>query len=138
MMEFNDKLKSAMQQLNITQKQLAGLTGFNKASVCQYVSGRNVPLPERQEKIAKALGLPADYFLEDTAPKIRPERIKRCAIPKLSPEDAATLMQVHHTTVRKGLQQGVFPWGYAIKTSEKQYTYFINAKRFFEIEEIEV
>lgn len=32
---------------------------------------------------------------------------------------------------------GVFPWGYAIKTSANRWTYFINAKRFAEIEGIE-
>ena len=37
-------------------------------------------------------------------------------------------------TVRRGLQQGVFPWGYAVRTSENRWVYFINARRFAEIE----
>ena len=39
-------------------------------------------------------------------------------------------------TVRKGLQQGVFPWGYAVHTSDNRWSYFINAKRFAEVEGI--
>ena len=45
---------------------------------------------------------------------------------------------MNHETVRKGLRQGVFPWGYAIKTSENHWVYFINAKKFAEIEGIAV
>ena len=48
----------------------------------------------------------------------------------------AKLMHMNHNTVRKGLQQGVFPWGYAIKTSENRWCYFINAVSFQEIEHI--
>lgn len=51
-------------------------------------------------------------------------------------EDAAKLLSMNQNTVRKGLQQGVFPWGYAIKTSENRWTYFINARSFSEIERI--
>lgn len=36
----------------------------------------------------------------------------------------------------KGLQQGVFPWGYAVHTSGNRWAYFINAKRFAETEGI--
>ena len=47
---------------------------------------------------------------------------------------AAKILGMTHTIVRKGLQQGVFSWGYAIKTSANRWTYFINAKRFAQIE----
>ena len=49
---------------------------------------------------------------------------------------AAKMLGMNHNTVRKGLQQGVFPWGYGIRTSENRWVYFINAKRFAEIEGI--
>lgn len=38
------------------------------------------------------------------------------------------------STIRAGLQQGVFPWGYAIETSEGRWSYIINRPRFEEIE----
>lgn len=50
--------------------------------------------------------------------------------------EAAKMLGMNHNTVRKGLQQGVFPWGYGIRTSENRWVYFINAKRFAEIEGI--
>lgn len=39
---------------------------------------------------------------------------------------------------RKGLKQGIFPWGYAIHTSENHWVYFINANRFAEIEGVKL
>lgn len=38
--------------------------------------------------------------------------LKNGVIPRLDVEKAAKLLQMNHNTVRKGLQQGVFPWGY--------------------------
>ncbi len=65
------------------------------------------------------------------------KKSKECIIQRLSVMDAARMMGINHQTVRKGLQQGVFPWGYGIKTSE-HWVYFINAKRFSEIEGVSV
>ena len=47
-------------------------------------------------------------------------------------------MGVSKETVRKGLQDERFPWGYAIQTSEDKWTYFINARKFAEIERIAI
>jgi hypothetical protein len=44
---------------------------------------------------------------------------------------AAKLMGKGEQFVRVGLQKGIFPWGYAVKTSS-QYTYFISAAKFTE------
>ena len=62
--------------------------------------------------------------------------LRNKVIPRLDVCEAARIMNMSHTTVRAGLQQGVFPWGYAIHTSDNRWTYFINAKRFAEIEGI--
>jgi len=47
--------------------------------------------------------------------------------------EAAHAMGKPEQFIRVGLQRGVFPWGYAVKL-EKHYSYFINARRFREIE----
>ena len=47
--------------------------------------------------------------------------------------EAAEAMGKPEQFIRVGLQRGVFPWGYAVKL-EKHYSYFINARRFREIE----
>lgn len=45
--------------------------------------------------------------------------------------EASRIMGVSEQTIRIGLQQGVFTFGAAVKTSTK-YTYIINRKKFNE------
>ena len=124
-MKFSEKLKKAMQQLGINQAQVVGLTGKSKGSISMYLNDKTVPSEKVQSDIAVSLGLAPDYFeQEDAEGKIK----------KMLPEEAAVFLGMDKGTVRKGLQQGVFPWGYAVKTSENRWAYFINARRFAEIE----
>ena len=44
-------------------------------------------------------------------------------------EEAAKKLEMNPQTLRLALQQGLFPFGVAIKTSENRYTYKIFAKR---------
>ena len=129
-----------MQELDLNQAQMCGLTGKSKASISQYLSGKQIPSEKVQSRIATALGLASDYFAEtDEQVFVLPASdVRDKVIPKLDVEKAAELLQMNHVTVRKGLQQGVFPWGYAIHTSEHRWVYFINAKRFAEIEGIAI
>lgn len=50
---------------------------------------------------------------------------------RLSVKKAAELMGASELFVRRGLQQGLFPWGYAVKTSSR-YTYWISLSEFIE------
>lgn len=135
-MLFNEKLKKAMQELHLNQSQVCGMTGKCKGSISQYLSGKQIPSEEVQRDIAVSLGLAEDYFFRDSEKvKILPKKERREGIiPRMEIQTAAELLQMNHVTVRKGLQQGVFPWGYAIHTSDNRWVYFINAKRFCEIE----
>lgn len=142
-MSFSVNLKKAMTDLNLNQAQVVGLTGIGKSSISQYLSGKNEPTELRQRDMAVALGLPEDYFIQDIEPVIRVLKRKDSVIPQIHADVAAKLMRKNPQNVRRGLQQGIFPWGYAIRTSgpnaEKEtYTYFINAVSFAEIERIEV
>ena len=47
--------------------------------------------------------------------------------------EAAAEMGKPEQWIRVGLQRGIFPWGYAVKI-DKHYSYFINAKKFKEVE----
>ena len=89
-----------------------------------------------QGNIAVSLGLSPDYFSEDDKPVIAKEALTDGKIKKMLPEEAAVYLGMDKSTVRLGLQQGVFPWGYAVKTSGNRWTYFINANRFAAIEGI--
>lgn len=128
-MTFSERLKTTMKEMNLNQSQMCGLTGKSKASISQYLSGKQEPTERAKRDIALALGLPEGYFLPDQV--IRKQKVER-----LKPEEAASIMGVSKETIRNGLQQGVFPWGYAIKTSGR-WTYFINAKKFAEIEGVD-
>lgn len=139
-MKFSEKLKQAMQGLHLNQRQVCGMTGKSKGSVSQYLSGKQIPSEDVQRDIAVSLGLDPDYFTkEDQAVVVMPkETLADGKIKRLLPEDVAVLMGLGKETIRLGLQQGVFPWGYAVKTSEHRWSYFINAKRFAEIEGIAI
>ena len=125
-MDFSEKLKQALEELNLKQTQLVGLTGKSKASISQYLSGKQVPPTSLQREIALSLGLNADYF-DSNDDALKP-------IKRMSVAEAAKLLGTSRDTVYDGLRQGVFPWGYAIKTTEQSWTYIINKKRFKEIE----
>lgn len=135
-MNFSEKLKKAMQQLGINQAQVVGLTGKSKGSISMYLNDKTVPSEKVQSDIAVSLGLNPDYFEQET-PTLELAK-KTDGVQTLDVMVAAKLMHMNHNTVRKGLQQGVFPWGYAIKTSENRWVYFINAVRFSEIERVAI
>lgn len=137
-MKFAEKLKKAMQELGLNQRQVVTLTGKSKGSVSQYLSGKQIPSPDAQSAMAVSLGLDADYFTKDNERLVilPASEVRDGKIPRLLPEVAATYLGMDKATVRKGLQQGVFPWGYAVQTSEHRWAYFINARRFAEVEGI--
>lgn len=137
-MKFAEKLKKAMQELGLNQRQVVTLTGKSKGSVSQYLSGKQIPSPDAQSAMAVSLGLDADYFTKDDERLVilPASEVRDGKIPRLLPEVAATYLGMDKATVRKGLQQGVFPWGYAVHTSDNRWSYFINAKRFAEVEGI--
>lgn len=139
-MTFSEKLKQAMQELHLNQRQVCGMTGKSKGSVSQYLSGKQIPSEDVRAAIAVALGLEENYFSkkEETVVILPTKEVRNGMIPRLDVEKAAKLLGMNHNTVRKGLQQGVFPWGYGIHTSENRWVYFINAKRFAEIEGVSV
>lgn len=48
---------------------------------------------------------------------------------RISVKEVAKLMGVSEWFIRRGLQLGVFDWGYAVKTSSK-FTYWISPVKF--------
>lgn len=135
---FNKKLKKVMQDLGLSQSQLSNMTGIGKSSISQYISGKNVPTEARQRGIAAALGLAEDYFTSDEE-IVAPFSFRNGGtIPRLTVTDTAKIMGMSKPSVAKGLQEGIFPWGYAVKGRGEKFVYFINAKRFAEIEGVTI
>lgn len=137
-MKFSEKLKKAMQELGINQAQVVGMTGKSKGSISMYLNNKTIPPEKVQSDIAVSLGLAPDYFRHEEAQTVA--KASRCTngIETLTIHEAAKMMHKHTNTIALGLQQGVFPWGYAIHTSENRWSYFINKKRFEEIEGVTV
>ena len=128
---FKDKLRRVMFDLCISQTDFSKITGCSRSAVSQYLSGKNIPPKRKRDKIAESLGLGCGYFDDDEE-----DPLPKSTIPRLSVTEAANMLGIHNTTLRMGLRQGVFPWGYAIQTSEDRWVYFINARRFAEIEKV--
>lgn len=119
-----------MADQNINQVELSRICGVSRSTVSKWMSGDSEPTKARRNEIAEAFDLPENYFEEIVIPKKK--------IETLTLKEVAYLMGMGVPTIEKGLIQGIFPWGYAIRTSEKKHRYFINAKKFFATEMISV
>lgn len=60
------------------------------------------------------------------------------AVDTITIAEAAHIIHKNPDYIRVGLQQGRFPWGSAVKTSEKQWSYNIIKKKFLEYAGLEV
>ena len=127
MTKFNERLKSAMAEANLTQAALAGMVDVSKASMSGYLSGKVNPPEKVKEKIALALGKPHNFFqVEEVNLEIAADGGYRLKV-----DLAAKLMGVSERTLKHGLQNGDFPWGYAILNLETgTHTYWISRIRF--------
>lgn len=130
-MTFSEKLKKTMQELHLNQSQVCGLTGKSKGSVSQYLSGKQIPSEKAQSDIAVSLGLAPDYF---TAEEQTLALLPKNDDVRMTIKEAAALMHVHYSKISRGLQQGVFPWGYGVQNADGSWWYFINRKRFMRYE----
>lgn len=112
-MKFSEKFKKAMQQLGLNQAQVVGMTGKSKGSISMYLNNKTIPSEKVQGDIAVSLGLTPDYFEQEEAQVVvmPKDAVAEGKIKRMLPEDAAVFLGMDKGTVRKGLQQGVFPWG---------------------------
>lgn len=126
---YSEKIKRIMQDAGVSQRTVAGAAGVSDSAVSGWVNGYMQPSMTAKMNLIAAFKLPDDYFTETQA---APE-----GIDTMSVQEAASLMHKTPQTIMLGLQQRVFPWGYAIRTSEHRWSYYINRKRFCETEGIQ-
>lgn len=119
-----------MADQDINQVELSRICSVSRSTVSKWMSGDSEPTKARRNEIAAILNLQENFFEEIVIPV---EKIET-----LSVKEVAKLMGMGVSTIEKGLIQGTFPWGYAIRTSENTHRYFINAKKFFVTEMISV
>ncbi len=127
-MTFVRHLKGIMETRNMTQTQLSALSGLSKASISQYLSGKNKPTMAALEKLAVALECTVDYLTTpEDIPKIDTsiEELKNVPI-----ANAAKLLGKSEQFVRVSLQRGLAPFGFATKITGNKYSYHISPKQF--------
>jgi len=62
-MKFSDRLKDIRERKNLTQEELANLSGISARSIQRYESGASRPRVEATEKLAKALNVSVNDIL---------------------------------------------------------------------------
>jgi transcriptional regulator with XRE-family HTH domain len=124
---FHVNLKTAMEKRGVNQKELSLMTGIGKTSISQYLSGINKPHPKYIKLLSEALECDYDYLSraqrKDAPPK--PVSIKNISI-----SDAAERMGKSRQFIRISLQQGVAPFGFAVKCEGGQWSYHISPAKF--------
>ena len=61
---FGEQLKKVMSEQNITQKELAEKLGVVQQMISFWTTGNHSPNIKSIEKVAKALNVPINYFIE--------------------------------------------------------------------------
>ena len=126
---FSKNLKKIMSDLHITQAELAAKSGLTKASISQYLSGKNRPRGKALKALAEALEVPDKYLSDDyTEPLAVPEGLPM----RLTPNQVGALMGVSGQMIRVNLQTGRLPFGYALKGTGDRFRYSINTRKFME------
>ena len=127
-MSFSQRMKKAMDEQNITQADLSSMTGIGRSGISQYLSGKNTPKSKTITLIADALKVSEDWL----SGQIEEVETGTSNVINLPIEKAAKLMGVGKQFIRVGLQDGIFPFGYAVKISGNRFTYYISPKKFTE------
>ncbi len=129
---FNfENAKAFMKQNGISASKLSQITGIGKSSISQYLSGKNEPSNNRVEAIASAIGCEADDLFTTASVTIK-ETAPATTNVNMTCHEAAALVHKNDFFIRKGLQDGVFPFGYAVKGRGNKWTYFISRMKFAE------
>lgn len=66
-MEFSERLREALRESGLTQKDLAEKAGITEAAVSHYLKGDRLPRAAVASRIANILGTSSDYLMSGTA-----------------------------------------------------------------------
>lgn len=62
-MEINERIRMLMEGKNLSQKELANLSGITEASISKYLSGERTPRIDVVVNLANALGVTTDELI---------------------------------------------------------------------------
>ena len=116
-----------MDEKEISQTELAARIGKGKSSVSQYLSGKNIPKADVQEKIAEVLDCTVEFLNQDMV-----EADDQVVDSKnISVAECARILGKSEQFVRIALQQGIAPFGFAVR-NKSVYSYHISPKKLKE------
>lgn len=130
-MSFAKNLKTAMEQRNMNQKDLAALASMSKASICQYLSGKTETPSERTlKRLADALETSVEY-LKGENPEMDVDA-EGTPMNKMTVEQCAKRLGKSEQFVRVSLQRGIAPFGFAVTMPSGKWCYHISPKKLRE------
>ena len=124
---FAKRLKYAMDQAGLKQASLAEKSGAPRSAISQYLSGRNIPGPERMRALAEATRVSLGFLTGEEKP---PAGAEPSPVKKISTAAAARCLGKSNQFVRVGLQRGRLPFGNAGPGVGDKYNYYISPIRF--------
>lgn len=127
---FRKKLKTALAELNLQQKDLVTLSGLSAYTVSRYVNGHTEPPPEKIELIRKSLGLPVGYFGEEETPVI--ESKKHGAIHRITLMEMIDRYGLDAQTWKDAAVEMQLP-GFYVINPDKSSIYVINEEVFCKV-----
>lgn len=119
---FSKRLKIAMDKREMSQAELAAHIGKGKSSVSQYLSGKNIPKNDVQQKIAEVLDCTVAYLNSE----VHENDHSGSGIHNISVEEAARRLGKSQQFIRVGLQNQRLPFGTAVFI--KRWSYHISPK----------
>lgn len=125
-MSFAKRMREAMARSKISQSELGELVGKGKSSISQYLSGKYLPRPEVQERIANALVCSVSWLNSEEDE----EEIKLSSY-TISVATAAKMIHCNPQSLRRGLQQNKYPYGRAYKGTGERWIYEISRYQFY-------
>ena len=126
-MSFAKQLKKVMVEKEMNQTELAAKIGKGKSSVSQYLSGKNIPKEDVQEKIAEVLGCTVEYLNSDPVIEEDDSEVRG----NVSVRECARRIGKSEEFVRLALQAGTAPFGFAVK-KKSVFNYHISPKKLAE------
>lgn len=130
-MSFSENLKSAMEERQISQTQLAGMVGISKSSISQYLSGKHEPIPGVAKRLADALETSYEFLMGNGNVSMDVDFSGK-ALKNVPVEQAARLLGKSKQFVRVALQRGIAPFGFAVKVTGEKWSYHISPRKLTE------
>lgn len=112
-----------MEEKQISQSQLVELTGKNKSTISQWLSGNLKPGKKAERQL--------EEILECSFDEMKEEDYSESDGLNLSVPETAKILNKPEQFVREALKQGRAPFGFAVKGS-KHWSYHISKKKVME------